>query len=169
MLGILLILLSGDPVYSTEILNQAKTEGKHLLIGRDPVLLKWRSIREDKLWCVGPFEAEFYYRNNKLYRKSRIEQVQNMDEFIKSGIVIVDFSAPWCGPCRKMVPILETISWARIGQINIDNRPDLKAKYSVQSIPAILIFKDGVLKQRIVGLTQRESLQNIVDFYDKNE
>ena len=80
------------------------------------------------------------------------------DEEINSSEVpvLVDFWAVWCGPCRMVAPVLEQIAGEnagkiRIAKVNVDDEPQLARRYDVMSIPTLLLFKDGVLKKRVVG------------------
>lgn len=70
--------------------------------------------------------------------------------------VLVDFWAVWCGPCRMVAPVLEQIAEEhkgkiRIHKLNVDDEPQLARRFDVMSIPTLLLFKDGVLKKRLVG------------------
>ena len=80
-----------------------------------------------------------------------------------SGITVVDFFADWCGPCRKMGPILEEVenelnSKVKFAKINTDNNLDMAKKYQVSGLPTIMIFKSGEPVERLVGLMPKNSI-----------
>ena len=87
---------------------------------------------------------------------------QNFAEETKGGIVLVDFWAPWCGPCRMQTPILEElvgkVEGAKIAKLNVDDAPAIAAKYGVQSIPTLLVLKDGETSKQFVGVKQASVL-----------
>lgn len=81
--------------------------------------------------------------------------------------VLVDFYAPWCGPCMKQVPILEELANSRgleydIIKINIEEAPDIVNNYEINAVPTLMIFKDGKLKKRIVGFMKKEEINNMM-------
>ncbi|HNX32103.1 MAG TPA: thioredoxin [Holophaga sp.] len=77
--------------------------------------------------------------------------------------VIIDFWAPWCGPCRSQGPILEQVSekigdQAIVAKVNVDEEPELSAPFGVQAIPTLVVMKGGKVVQRFVGLQQADTL-----------
>ncbi len=87
------------------------------------------------------------------------------EEVLKAeGPVIIDFYADWCGPCKMMSPIIDSIAEetnnAKVGKINVDEAQDLAAMYNVMSIPTIIIFKDGKPYKKFVGVTSKENILN---------
>ena len=87
----------------------------------------------------------------------------NFDETIKEGTVLVDFWAPWCGPCRMLAPVIEELAEdfdgkAKICKVNTDEEQDIAVKYGIRSIPTILFFKDGELVDQMVGASSKQVL-----------
>ncbi len=78
--------------------------------------------------------------------------------------VVVDFWAPWCGPCKAIAPILEELASelgdsAKICKVNVDNNSEVAGKYEIRAIPTILVFKNGEVADTIVGLTSKDDLK----------
>ena len=86
------------------------------------------------------------------------------EEVIKSPVpVLIDFWAPWCGPCRMISPIVDEIAEsnvgkAKVGKVNIDEELDLASRYRVNAIPAMLFFKNGEVQDQHVGATSKANL-----------
>ena len=87
---------------------------------------------------------------------------QNFETEISNGTTLVDLYADWCGPCKMIAPIIEEIATERtditVGKVNVDNDPQIAIKYGVQSIPTLIIFKDGQVTNQVVGLRSKEEI-----------
>ena len=89
---------------------------------------------------------------------------ENYDELIKDGIVLVDFYADWCGPCKMMGMELEKIDdKVNIVKVNVDKFDDLARNYGVMSIPTLILFKDGEMVRKHVGFTDSETILSWIE------
>lgn len=90
---------------------------------------------------------------------------ENFTENVAQGVSLLDFWAPWCGPCKMQLPIVEELSeelkgQATIAKVNVDEQPELASQFGVMSIPTLILFKDGQPVDKLVGLQSKESLKN---------
>lgn len=88
----------------------------------------------------------------------------NFNETVNEGVSLLDFWAPWCGPCKMQLPIVEELSTelqgtATIAKVNVDEQPELASQFGVMSIPTLILFKDGQPVDKLVGLQSKDSLK----------
>ena len=86
----------------------------------------------------------------------------NFQATIAEGVTMVDFWAPWCGPCRMIAPVVEELAsdfdgQATIAKVNTDEQQEISVQYGIRSIPAILFFKDGELVDQMVGAASKDT------------
>ncbi len=91
---------------------------------------------------------------------------QSFQKDVENGeTVLVDFWAPWCGPCKMIAPVLEEINKEigdklTIAKVNVDENPDTSGRYGVMSIPTLMVFKNGEMVDKLVGFQPKEQLLN---------
>lgn len=89
------------------------------------------------------------------------------DEVLKSNKpVLVDFWAAWCGPCQMLSPVVDKIadetSAIKVGKVNIDEQPELASEFGVMSIPTLMVFREGKLSKKSIGVITRDEILNLI-------
>jgi len=92
---------------------------------------------------------------------------ETFSKLVSSGVVLVDFYADWCGPCRMLTPILEALAEemkekVTVVKLDVDHDPKTTSTYQITSVPTLILFKDGKEVNRIIGLKDLETLKKIV-------
>lgn len=95
---------------------------------------------------------------------------QNFMETVRTATVpvLVDFWATWCGPCQMLAPTIEELAHeydgrAIVGKVNVDDEPQLAMQFGIQSIPTVLIFKNGKLAETVIGLRSKDTYTALLD------
>lgn len=93
---------------------------------------------------------------------------KNFSNTVKSGLILVDFWAPWCGPCKVVGPIVADLAnkyegKAKVGKLNVDENQATASKYGIRSIPTLILFKDGKPVEQLVGVRPKQALEKLID------
>ncbi len=109
-----------------------------------------------------------YYKTKNTPEVSKSDKILTLNNksftnATSKGTVLVDFWAPWCGPCKMIAPILNDVAEeldgeVKIGKVNVDHNQALAKKFKVRSIPTMLVFQDGIEVERIVGVKSKKAL-----------
>lgn len=128
----------------------------------------WKSSSEDKKPVVTEEKGTAEKVDQNAKENMKVINSSNFDETIGSGVVLVDFWATWCKPCRLQAPVIEEIqkemaSKIKVGKLDIDKSPDIADRYGIQSIPTMIIFKNGKPAEQFVGITAKEKITEAIN------
>lgn len=92
----------------------------------------------------------------------------NFSQETADGLVLIDFWAPWCGPCKMIAPVLEEIDSemgdkVKIVKLNVDENQDTAGRYGIMSIPTLLLMKDGNIVDQVIGFQPKENLVSVIN------
>lgn len=95
-----------------------------------------------------------------------LKEIKNNNLDINNGLILVDFYATWCGPCRMMHPVIDSVSSENgnliVAKVDVDGNEDLARQYGIMSVPTFLLFKDGKLIDKRIGYIAKEELDHII-------
>lgn len=99
---------------------------------------------------------------------AKIVNTAEFNDAVKEGVVLVDFYADWCGPCKMLAPVLDELAKdvegkATVIKVNVDTEGELAQKYQVSSIPAIKVFKNGVVVEETMGFQPKAQLEALIN------
>jgi thioredoxin 1 len=128
----------------------------------------WKSSSEDEKIVVTEEKETSKKVDQNTEESMMVINSNNFDETIGNGVVLVDFWATWCKPCRMQAPVIEEIqkemvSKIKVGKLDIDKSPDIADRYGIQSIPTMIIFKNGKPIEQFVGITAKEKILEAIN------
>ncbi|WP_276252431.1 thioredoxin [Haloarcula rara] len=97
-----------------------------------------------------------------------VDAAEAFQDIVADGVVLVDFYADWCGPCKQLEPIVERVAAgtdATVAKVDIDANQGLAAQFGVRSVPTLLLFADGEQVEQLVGLQQEPQLRSLIERY----
>lgn len=97
-----------------------------------------------------------------------VDSAEEFQDVVADGVVLVDFHADWCGPCKQLEPIVERIAAgteATVAKVDVDANQGLAAQYGVRSVPTMLLFAEGEQVEQLVGVQQESRLRSLVEGY----
>ena len=97
-----------------------------------------------------------------------LEKSTDFESIISEGLVVVDFFATWCGPCKMIAPVISQIAEeyegkVKVGKVNVDEENELAIKYQISSIPTLILFKDGEPINSLIGLSSKSEIENMIN------
>ena len=88
----------------------------------------------------------------------------NLNELVKDGLCLVDFYAEWCGPCKMLTPVLESLEYKiKVIKVDIDKFEELAFEYRIMSVPTMIFFKDGEKKEELIGFRDEDELLEVIN------
>ncbi len=111
------------------------------------------------------FQATRFRRDGEMGKAAELTDANFRNLVLESNQpVLVDFWAPWCGPCRQIAPLIDELAVAHagsvlVGKVNVDDNPEVATAYGIQSIPTLMIFRNGEVVERFVGMPPRSKLE----------